>query len=150
MSSFVTTPENKTFEGIDVIIGLTCIAVMGASVIVIALSIALWKAHSAIWILSPVGGLAQVFLWSMYCNHRLSNRGVWKLTIKNGFDHLRVCYAESNDMGTGWRGLLEKVIFIFVMTITAITPVAFSSLVVLVAGSVFAAFIRIALLILGK
>lgn len=154
MTTTVNTSQNRAFERMDMFIAIACMAVSGASAIGVALTLALWESPGAIFVLCPLGGLAQCLLWNMYRNHRIVDRDIWKWSIQNGLRHLNTTYKElkwyfSELSGTGWKGLVARVILTFILMVKAIIPLIVYSILILLAGSMFAVFIRTAISALG-
>lgn len=154
MTAIVKPTESKTFQGWDTFIGILCIAVSGVSAIGIAISLALGKNPVTIFVLSPLGGLAQCLLWDMYRNHRTNNRDTWKHSIKNALRHLNAAHKELkwyfSELEAGWKGFLAGMILTFLVVVKAIIPLIVYSTAILLAGTVFSLFIRIMMFAFGR
>ena len=154
MTATVKSTANKTFEGMDTLVAIACMAVSGVSGIGVAISLALGKNPVAIFVLCPLGGLAQCLLWDMYRIHRTTNRDTWKHSIKDALRHLNATYKELkwyfSELEAGWKGFLAGMILPFLVVGKAIIPLIVYSTAVLLAGTVFSFFIRITMLALGK
>ncbi len=154
MTSTTKTSEARTFEGIDLLISLACVALTGVCSLAIGLAFTVLKNPKATFILAPLGGLALSFLRTMFFNHEKTNRGAWKLAIKDGFNRLESHYKDLKETyptrGTGWKGLISRIIATVLATVLALSPVLINMLGVLFTGVAFGLIVRVALLVLGK